>query len=167
MKKSGFGNRHIYLFLCFFVCLFVFLLGPHPLHREIPGPGIESELPLQPMPQLWQQQILNSLCHRGNSPDPFIYLFHLFKAAPAAYGISQARGPIRAAAARAAARATREPSHVCDLCYSSQQHWILNPLTKARDQTHVLMDTGQFCYHLATMGTPQTCLNVYTFLDFR
>ena len=26
------------------------------------------------------------------------------------------------------------------LCHSSQQYQILNPLSKARDQTHVLMD---------------------------
>ena len=28
---------------------------------EVPGPGIESELQMQPTPQLWQRQILNSL----------------------------------------------------------------------------------------------------------
>ena len=38
-------------------------------------------------------------------------------------------------------------SHICDLCYSSRQRWILNPLIEARDQTHVLMDTSQVCYH--------------------
>ena len=34
---------------------------------EIPGPGIESELQLQPTPQLGQHQILNLLCHSRNS----------------------------------------------------------------------------------------------------
>ena len=29
------------------------------------------------------------------------------------------------------------------LHHSSQQRWILNPLRKARDQTHVLMDASQ------------------------
>ena len=33
-------------------------------------------------------------------------------------------------------------SHVCDLHHSSQQHQILNPLSKAMDQTHILMDTS-------------------------
>ena len=33
-------------------------------------------------------------------------------------------------------------SCVCDLRYSSQQYRILNPLNKARDQTHILMDTS-------------------------
>ena len=35
-----------------------------------------------------------------------------------------------------------------------QQHWILHPLSEARDQTHVLMDNSGVCYHRATMGTP-------------
>ena len=49
--------------------------------------------------------------------------------------------------AYATATATRDLSHVCDLHHSSQQHWILNALSKARDQTHILMDTSQVCYH--------------------
>ena len=45
---------------------------------------------------------------------------------------------------RAYARATAmpDPSHVCDLHHSSQQHWILNPLRKARDGTCILMETS-------------------------
>ena len=34
-------------------------------------------------------------------------------------------------------------SWVCDLCYSSQQCQILNPPSKIRDQTRILMDTSQ------------------------
>ena len=45
------------------------------------------------------------------------------------------------------ARATQDPSHVCDLHHSSQQRWILNPLSGARDQTPNLMDTSQVHYH--------------------
>ena len=37
----------------------------------------------------------------------------------------------------------RDPSHICNLLYSSQQHQILNPLRKARNQTHILMDADQ------------------------
>ena len=34
------------------------------------------------------------------------------------------------------ATATQDPSHVCNLHHhSSQQHWILNPLSEARDRT--------------------------------
>jgi len=36
-----------------------------------------------------------------------------------------------------------DPSLVCNLHHSSQQRWILNPLSEARDQTCVLMDTSQ------------------------
>ena len=36
--------------------------------------------------------------------------------------------------------------HVCDLHHSSQQHQSLNPLSKARDPTCVLMDSSQVRY---------------------
>ena len=32
-------------------------------------------------------------------------------------------------------------SHICDLHCSLWQYWILNPLSEARDQTHILTDT--------------------------
>ena len=37
-------------------------------------------------------------------------------------------------------------SCICNLHHSSQQSRILNPLSKARDQTHILMDPSQVCY---------------------
>ena len=33
-------------------------------------------------------------------------------------------------------------SCVCNLHHNSQQHWILNPLSEARDGTRILMDTS-------------------------
>ena len=49
------------------------------------------------------------------------FFFNLFRATPAAYGGSQARGPIRAVAAGyARATAMLDPSHACDLHHSSQ-----------------------------------------------
>ena len=36
-----------------------------------------------------------------------------------------------------------DQSHIFELYHSSQQYQILNPLSKARDQTCVFMDTGQ------------------------
>ena len=33
----------------------------------------------------------------------------------------------------------RDPSHVCDLHHSSQQCRMPNPLSEARDRTHILM----------------------------
>ena len=41
------------------------------------------------------------------------------------------------------ATATPDLSWVCNLHQSSWQSQILNPLSKARDQTHVLMDTSR------------------------
>ena len=69
-----------------------------------------------------------------------IIVICLFGAAPVAYGRSQARGRIRAAAA--------------DLRHSSQQHQIFNPLSEGRDPSAILMDTSWICFHHATMGTP-------------
>ena len=39
--------------------------------------------------------------------------------------------------AYAAATAAWDPSRVCDLHHSSRQRQILNPLSEARDQTHI------------------------------
>ena len=53
-----------------------------------------------------------------------------------------------------------------NLHHSSWQHWIFNPLRKARDRTHILMDTGWDCYHWATMGThPVSILKLLLHLD--
>ena len=49
------------------------------------------------------------------------------------------------ATATATATATPDPSHTCDLHHSSWQYPILNPLSKARDQSHIFMDTSQVC----------------------
>ena len=51
--------------------------------------------------------------------------------------------------------ATRDLSFVCDIHQSSQQHWILNPLSKARNRTCLLMDASQICFRWATKGIPR------------
>ena len=43
------------------------------------------------------------------------------------------------------ATTTPHPTHICDLLSSLWQHWILNLLSKARDQTLVLMGTHWVC----------------------
>ena len=48
--------------------------------------------------------------------------------------------------ASATATATQDLSHICDLHHSLWQCWILNPLSEARDQTCVLMDTSRVRY---------------------
>ena len=47
--------------------------------------------------------------------------------------------------AYATATATLDLSPVCDLHHSSQERWILNPLSDARDRTCNLMVTSQIC----------------------
>ena len=43
------------------------------------------------------------------------------------------------------ATATLDSSRICDLHHSSRQHQILNPLSEARDPTHVLVDASRVC----------------------
>ena len=61
------------------------------------------------------------------------------------------------------ATAMPDPSCNCDLYSSLQEHKILNPLSKARDWTHVLMDTSWIHYHWTTMGTPNRKFFFLTF----
>ena len=60
------------------------------------------------------------------------------------------------------AMAMWDPSCICNLHRSSWKCQILNPLSKVRDWTHVLMDTGQVVTGLmdtgwGTTGTPLFC----------
>ena len=57
--------------------------------------------------------------------------------------------------AYARATAMLDPSRVCYLHHSSQQHQILNPLSKARDQIRNLMVPSLICFHCAMAGTPK------------
>ena len=56
------------------------------------------------------------------------------------------------------ATAMRDPCHVYDLHHSSWQYQVPNPLSEARDQTCILMDTSWIHFHCGTTGTP---LNSY------
>ena len=63
-------------------------------------------------------------------------------ATPEAYGIYQARGPTGATAeAYTIATATDDTSHFWKLCHNLQQLRILNPLSKAKDRIHILIET--------------------------
>ena len=66
-------------------------------------------------------------------PDRPLFLFLYFWAAPVAYGSSMPRGRIGAVAA--------------SLHHSSQQCWVLNSLSEARDQTCVLVGASRVRYH--------------------
>ena len=67
-------------------------------------------------------------------PSKTFFFFYLCRAAPKAYEVprlgveSELQLP-----AYPTATATRDPSHVCHLHLSSWHHWILNPLSEARD----------------------------------
>ena len=111
--------------------------------------------------------IINQLYHIGSSllvDLPFcLFVFCfvlLFRATPVAYEGSQARGLIELlAAGLVTATAMPDPSHICDLHHSSQQHRIPSPLSKARARTHNLMVPSHF--FCATMGTPVIILNSF------
>ena len=60
--------------------------------------------------------------------------------------------------AYATATATPDPNHVCDLRLSSRQCQILNPPSKGRDATHILMDIVRFF-----MAEPQRELHCQVF----
>ena len=70
------------------------------------------------------------------SREKFCLFVLLFRAAPVAYGGSQARGPIGATAA--------------GIYHSLQQRRILNPLSDARDRTRNLMVPSQIHFHCAS-----------------
>ena len=76
----------------------------------------------------------------------FLLFFGLFRAAPVAYGGSQARGLIGAAAAglpQSHSNAGSEPYLQPTPQLTANQ--ILNPLSKARDPTHNLMVPSRIC----------------------
>ena len=56
-------------------------------------------------------------------------------------------GAVASGVAYTIVAATRDPSRTCNLHHSSRQCQIPNPLSKARDQTYVLMDTSQIHFH--------------------
>ena len=129
-----------------------------------------SKLHLQPTPQLTampdpqptkQSQGLNLQPHGSQldssttEPRREFSLSFFFKATPAACESSKARGRIGAVVAGLHhSTATRDPSCICNLHHSSWQCQILNPMSKARDQTHILMDISQVHFYWATMRTP-------------
>ena len=61
--------------------------------------------------------------------------------------------------------ATRDRSCVFNLYHSSQHCQMLYPLSEARDQTHVLMDSSWIPYFF-TIAEPQTGLGTSSFFFF-
>ena len=56
--------------------------------------------------------------------------------------------------AHTTATATWDPSCIRNLYHSSQQRQTPDPLSKTRDQTCILMDTSQMCFHCTNTGIP-------------
>ena len=105
-------------------------LASHSIYHSVPMP-VPNHGPPQP-PTFCTLFFVFFVC--------LFVLFFVFMALPAAYGNSQARGWIVATTA--------------GLHHSLQQHRILNPLSEARDGTHVLIDISWVCYCWATKGIP-------------
>ena len=86
-------------------------------------------------------------------PISFVCLFVCFRAALEAYGSCQARGSIRVAAINLR-HSHVGPKPYLDLYHSSGQRRIPDPVSEARDQTRMLMDTSRICFRCPTKRTP-------------
>ena len=95
---------------------------------------------------------LHSCCMKLNIFILFIYC--IFRATPAACGVSQASGQIRTIAASLchSHRDARSKLHLRPTP-QLQQHRILNPLSEARDGTPIPMFARLVCYPWAMTGT--------------
>ena len=112
----------------------------------------------------WDIFILKKILFVMNLYFSVILIF--LRATPIAYGGSQAMGPIRAAATglHHSHSSDRSEPHPRPTHHSSWPHWIFNPLSKARNQTRILMDTSQVCYRQAMTRTPSLsfCIHLAT-----
>ena len=83
----------------------------------------------------------------------FIY-FPFFRATPAAYGSSQARGPIRAIVANLhhSHSNIRSEPHLRPT-HSSRQRRILDPLSEAKDRTRNRRVPSRIGFHCTTTGS--------------
>ena len=99
------------------------------------------------MEQVWVVVSIPAHTEDLVSPDFYFYLFIFFRAAPVACWSSQAKH-------QTGALASPDPGHVCNLCCSSQELQILNPLSGVKDWTRIciLMDTNWVCNSLSHNG---------------
>ena len=122
-----------------------------------------SLIPLfsQCLPPLWHQRRQQlfiffhpcALCEASSPQCNFFFVFlglYLQHMEVTKLGVeSELQVPVYATAI-----AMPDPSRVCHLRHSSWQCQILNPLSEARDRTHILMDTSWVHYPCATMELP-------------
>ena len=87
-----------------------------------------------------------TLSHEWN-PDPFdlfVFFFFSLGLCPQHMEVPRLGAELELQPpAYATATAMPDQSHICDLHHSSEQCWILNPLSKTRDQTLILMDSSR------------------------
>ena len=81
----------------------------------------------------------------SNTFVPIFFFFFLFRATPAAYGSSQVRGRNGAAAAAGLCHSHSNDRLESRLTYTTAHSNArsFNPLSEARDQTHILMGISQ------------------------
>ena len=118
-----------------------------------------------------QHLCILAMCQTLHGDYLFIYLFiYLFNYLFCLVGLnpqqnvgSKARGLIGAIAAGLHhSHSNTDPSCFCDLHHSSWQHRIADPLSKARDQTPILMDASWSCFCCITSGTPRLFYSILT-----
>ena len=117
----------------------------------LPGAQVDTDLaPAQLLPRILAPRQFPDQAHWFL----FVCLFVLHVLGPYLWHMAVLRlGEFGAAAAgidHSHRNMGSKPHH--DLHHSSWQHWIPNPLSEARDQTHILMDSRQVHYHEAMMG---------------
>ena len=122
----------------------LFFLGLHPKHMEVPGLGSN---------QSCKARDLTHILTETSGPKPtepqeelLIHFFFLSFLGPHLQHMEVPRLGVQSELqlpAYATVTATQDLSRVCDLHHSSQQHRVLNPLSKARDPTRILMDPSR------------------------
>ena len=98
---------------------------------------------------------------------PSLFFFCLFRATPTAYGGYQASrriGDIAASLHHSHSNVGSEP-RLWPTPHRSWKCWILNPVSKARDQTCINMDAGQIRFHWAATGSPVCLFNVNAYVS--
>ena len=133
------------------------------LENRLPKSRVHTSKPH--CPTRWQCWILNTLRETRIEPTSsrtlcWVYFFPLFFGSHLQYmevprlGVkSELQLP-----AYTTATATSDPSCVCNIHHSSQQHRNLKPLREARDRTYILVAAIQFHFCWATMETPEEIL---------
>ena len=129
---------------------FLFFLGPHPWYREVPLQGSE---PAYATASTTRDPSYVFNLHLSSKQRRILFFNIFFVFLPFLVPILRHMEVPRLRVESelqpltyTRATAIQDPSCVCNLHHSSQQRRVLNPLSEARDQTHVLMDTSRVHY---------------------